>query len=91
MDKENFNNINILEAANIVFFHEEHADSILEELMKVEDIGKKVSIEIQKHALALIAEKGSQHTQKFLEENLAYLCNLSMLIKKKGKEDEYER
>lgn len=84
MEGKSFNNINILQLANIVFFHEERAEPILEQLLQVEGILDIVSEEIQKQSLDLLCDRNSTNLNRYVEENLAYLSNLSMLLKKKG-------
>jgi len=84
MEGKSFNNINILQLANIVFFHEERAEQILEQLLQVEGILDIVSEEIQKQSLDLLCDRNSMNLNRYVEENLAYLSNLSMLLKKKG-------
>jgi hypothetical protein len=67
-----------------VFFHEERAEPILEQLLQVEGILDIVSEEIQKQSLDLLCDRNSMNLNRYVEENLAYLSNLSMLLKKKG-------
>lgn len=84
MEGKSFNNINILQLANIVFFHEERSEPILEQLLQVEGILDIISEEIQKQSLDLLCDRNSMNLNRYVEENLAYLSNLSMLLKKKG-------
>ncbi len=84
MEEESFKNINILELANIVFFHQEMAEPILNQLKDVEGILEIISEEIQKQSLDMLTDRNSINLNRHVEENMAYLSNLSMLLKKKG-------
>ena len=79
-----FNNINILEVAHTIFFHPDLSNSIINELSKKHNLAELVRNEIQTTAIEIISESNNHQTQRFLEENMAYLCNMSMLIKKIG-------
>jgi hypothetical protein len=84
MEEESFKNINILELANIVFFHQEMSEPILNQLKDVEGILEIISEEIQKQSLDMLTDRNSINLNRHVEENMAYLSNLLMLLKRKG-------
>ena len=88
MEEERFKNINILDLAHIVFFNEDAGGTILEELSREEGILERISDAIREQSFNILVDRNSMMMMnKFVEENLAYLSNLYMLLKKKGVED----
>jgi hypothetical protein len=87
MEEERFKNVNILDLANIVFFHEDVAESVLNLLAKEESILVRISDEIREQSLDILSDKNSIMMNRQVEENLTYLSNLYMLLKKKGVRD----
>jgi hypothetical protein len=87
MEEERFKNINILDLAHIVFFNEDAGGTILEELSREEGILERISDAIREQSFNILVDRNSMMMNKFVEENLAYLSNLYMLLKKKGVKD----
>lgn len=84
MEGRSFKNINILDIAHIVFYHDEVAESILDDLAKEVGILERISDAIREQSFDILADKNSMMMNRHVEENLAYLSNLYMLLKNKG-------
>lgn len=87
MEEERFKNVNILDLANIVFFHEDLTEPVLNLLVKDKSILERISDEIREQSLDILSDKNSIMMNRQVEENLTYLSNLYMLLKKKGVRD----
>ena len=70
-----------------MFFNEDAGGTILEELSREEGILERISDAIREQSFNILVDRNSMMMNKFVEENLAYLSNLYMLLKKKGVKD----
>jgi len=79
--------VNVEDAAQVIFFHPEWEEAVLEDLSEYAFLEEDVKEKIQKYSLQIIATKNIQE-QLCIEEVLAYLDNLINVLKKKGVNDE---
>lgn len=87
MEGRSFKNINIIDVAHIVFFHDDAAESILDDLVQEDRILERITDAIREQSMNILADRNSMAMNRYVEENLAYLSNLYMLLKKKGVKD----
>lgn len=76
-------NVNIEDAAHVIFFHPEYEEAIVEDLMENAFVMDQVEDKVQEYSMELLSYTSEESEYQCIKQSIDYLSNLLNVLKRK--------